>query len=162
MITSGELERLDAALLALRRFTQAPSTTDRGTKSSHGSNRVEISTVLVVDAVARWDPAGDCSIGDVAGALQVAHSTASRFVERAVQVGMIRRGRSSADPRRTVLSLTVAGWRLQREAVGFRTGRLEGLLADWSATDVTAFTTLLERFARRAHLTTEEMPRRSL
>lgn len=152
------MERLDAALLALRRFAQPPSTADRGTKSSPGSNRVELSTILVVDAVARLDPVEDCSIGAVAGALQVAHSTASRFVERAVQAGMISRGRSSTDPRRTLLSLTVAGRRLQREAVGFRTGRLEGLLAEWPAADVTTLTNLLERFARCAHPATEEMP----
>lgn len=143
--------RLDAALLALRRFLQVPSAEPRCTTLRDGGDRVEFSTVLVVDAVARLDHAVACSIGDVAHALQVAHSTASRLVERAVRAGMLRRGRSRKDPRRTVLQLTAAGGGLQREAVDFRTARLDALLSDWPAPDVTTFTRLLERFAHRAH-----------
>jgi DNA-binding MarR family transcriptional regulator len=158
MSRSDELERLDVALLALRRFAQAPSATGRAATVGHGRDQVEISTVLVVDAVARFDPGGDCSVGDVAGALQVVHSTASRLVERAVRTGMVHRGRSRSDPRRTVLSLTAAGQRLQRDAVDFRTGRLDALLAEWAADDVTTFTDLMERFARCAHRSTEKMP----
>lgn len=158
MDVSDELVRLDVALLDLRRFAQAPAVADQGTTLGYGRDRVEISTVLVVDVVARFDPVEACSIGDVARALQVAHSTASRFVERAVRTGMVVRGRSSSDPRRTVLSLTPAGRRLQRDAVDFRTARLDALLSDWPATDVTTFTNLLERFARCAHRSFEEMP----
>ena len=155
---SDELARLDAALLALRRFAEVPGAARRGSTLSHGSDRVEFSTVLVVDAVARFNPVGDCSIGDVAEALQVAHSTGSRLVERAVQAGMLYRSRSITDPRRTVLALTAAGQCLQREAVGFRTARLDALLTDWSAADVTTFAGLLERFARCAHPPIEETP----
>ncbi len=119
---------------------------------------MQISTVLVVDAVARRDGVGESSIADVAQGLDVAHSTASRLVARAETAGMLHRRRSTADPRRTVLSLTADGWSLQREAVAFRTARLESLLVDWSAVDVTTFTRLLERFARSAHPLTKERP----
>ena len=117
--------------------------------------------MLVVDAVARSDAIQECSISNVAETSHVAHSTASRLVERAARAGMLHRGRSTTDPRRTGLSLTAAGWRLQREAIGFRTGRLDALLSDWSAGDVTTFTRLLERFARCAHAPIEETQRRS-
>ena len=114
--------------------------------------------MLVVDAVARFNPVRDCSIGDVAKALQVAHSTGSRLVERAVQTGMLCRSRSNTDPRRTVLALTNAGQNLQREAAGFRTARLDALLMDWTAADVTTFADLLERFAQCAHPSIKETP----
>jgi len=151
-----ELVRLDTALLELRRFIEVPSAARPGPTGRHGVDRVDFSTVLVVDAVARFDGVGDCSIGNVAEALHVAPSTASRFVGRAAHAGMLHRGRSTTDSRRTVLVLTPVGWRLQREAVGFRTGRLGALLSDWSASDVATFTRLLERFARCAHPSTEE------
>ena len=119
---------------------------------------VQISTVLVVDAVARGDEAGECSVAAVAGALDVTHSTASRLVARAETAGMLHRGRSTTDPRRTVLRLAPEGRRLQREAVAFRTARLDSLLSDWPAADVTSFTHLLERFARTARSSTTQEP----
>lgn len=145
-----DLIRLDAALLDLRRFTEAPASGPRPTLE-HGASRVEISTVLVVDAIAKLGGEGECSIGTIAEALHVAHSTASRLVDRAVRAGMVRRHRSAADPRRATLSLLPEGRRLQREAVSFRTGRLEEILSDWSVADVIALTQLLERFTRCAH-----------
>lgn len=147
---SGEdLERLDAALLALRRFADAPASRG-GSTLVHGSERVEVSTVLVVGAVARRDTGEGCSIGTVAEELRVVHSTASRLIDRAVRAGMVQRTRSNTDPRRTDLALSAAGKELQRDALAFRTGRLEELLADWTADEVTTFTRLLERFARSA------------
>ena len=156
--TGEELERLDAAPLELRRFIEVPSRAPRRSTGRLGPDRVDFSTVLVIDAVARVEGAVECSIGTVAEALHVAHSTASRFVGRAEQAGMRHRGRSTTDPRRTVLSLTAAGRQLQREAVDFRTERLNALLSEWSAADVTSFSRLMERFARCAHPSTEESP----
>ena len=141
--------RLDVALLALRRFVDAPAPRG-GSTLVHGSDRVDISTVLVVDAVARRGTGVECSIGTVADELRVVHSTASRLIDRAEQAGMLHRSRSSSDPRRTVLALSAAGSRLQRDAIAFRTGRLEELLAGWTDLEVATFTHLLERFARSA------------
>lgn len=156
MSRSHDLVQLDTALLELRRFVEVPSVAPRGSSGRHGVDGVDFSTVLVVDAVSRCDD-GECTIGDVAESLRVAHSTASRFVARAALTGMLRRGASTTDSRRTVVVLTPFGLRLQREAVGFRTGRLEALLLDWSAADIATFARLMERFARCAHPTTEEM-----
>ena len=148
---SEDLVRIDAAILDLRRSTDVPvgSPTFR-----HGVVRVEVSTVLVVDAVSRaTDARRECSIGDVAAALQVVHSTASRLVDRAVKAAMITRDRAPGDPRRTVVALTREGENLQREAVHFRTGRLRGLLTDWSVGEVATFARLLQRFAHTTHTT---------
>ena len=153
----GDLKRLDVALLALRRFVDAPA--PRGDSTlAHDSARVEVSTVLVVDAVARRGAGGECSIGAVAEELRVVHSTASRLIDRAVRAGMLHRTRSSADPRRVVLTLSAAGEQLQREAIAFRTGRLAELLVAWSDDEVTTFTRLLERFAGSARPLKEQKP----
>lgn len=138
-----DLERLDAALLALRRLTSSP-----GPRAPlpHEGGQVEVSTMLVVDAVARVG-AARCSVGDVAEALTVTHSTASRLVERAARAGMVSRSRDPHEARRALLSLTPAGERLQEAATRFRTHRLATVTADWSAEDVAALARLLERFA---------------
>lgn len=153
-----DMVRLDSALLDLRRFSEAPGAARRGSTLAHGNERVEVSTVLVVDAVGRCQDVRECSVGDVARTLHVAHSTASRLVERAVRAGMLRNSRSTTDPRRAVLWLTAAGRRLQSDAVAFRIARLDALLSDWPAADVSTFTRLLERFARCAHSPTKETP----
>lgn len=142
-----DLARLDAALLGLRRLTSAPTVRSA---LEHEGGRVEVSTMLVVDALARQ--AGvDASVGSVAEALSVAHSTASRLVERAVEAGMVQRGRDPRQSQRTVLSLTASGRRLQAEAVRFRTAFLAAVTDDWSATDVAELAGHLERFAAAVH-----------
>lgn len=141
------LPRLDAALLSLRRLTNAPAARPQVT---HGDRRIEFSTMLVVDAIARLSgPSGqhEVSVVSVASALQVTPSTASRLVERAVASGMANRVASAVDPRRASLSLTSDGQALHADAVAFRTGRLRALLEDWSDEDLATFTELLERFA---------------
>lgn len=143
------LVRLDAALLSLRRLTSAPAARPQ---LVHGEQRVEFSTMLVVDSIARLSgPYGqdEVSVVDIANALQVTPSTASRLVERAVTAGMATRAASGVDPRRAALSLTSDGRALQADGIAFRTQRLEALLHDWPDRDRTTFTELLERFADR-------------
>ena len=84
---------------------------------SHAGVDIELSTMLVVDAIARSEP-GEVSVRLVADSLQVAPSTASRLVERAVQAGMVAGTSSENDPRVRVLHLTREGRRLQRAAPG--------------------------------------------
>lgn len=141
---ASDLERLDVALLALRRLVDAP-----GPSLSHGEDRIEVSTMLVVDAITR-SSAQQGTVGEVAETLQVAHSTASRLVDRAARAGMLVRTRADEDARRTRLVLTDAGRALQREAVGFRTQRLAEIVTDWPAADVAALAALLHRFATDA------------
>ena len=154
------LTRLDASLLDLRRFAQAPADLGDDVHVDRGA-AVQVSTMLVVDAVARHGGGAECSVGDVAEALDVVHSTASRLVARAETAGMVQRGRSAVDPRRTALSLTPEGRDLQHRAVGFRRARLESLLSDWSAPDIRTFTRLLERFAHAARESGQESPSES-
>jgi DNA-binding MarR family transcriptional regulator len=149
------LPRLDAALLSLRRLTNAPAARPRLTQ---GTQQIEFSTMLVVDAIARLGDSAtrhEVSVVDVANVLQVAPSTASRLVERAVKAGMTTRGPSGVDPRRAALALTRAGRALHADAIAFRTGRLRVLVRDWSEAELTVFTELFERFAERVRSDTD-------
>ena len=140
---SGSLDEIDAALIAIRRWADRPPARIQTTAGS-----IELSTVLVVDAIAR--SGRGTSVAAVASALDVAPSTASRLVDRAVSMGMVKRSAADDDPRRASLRLTPEGTDLQREAVAFRTGSLRTALHQWSSSEVACFAQLLTRFAADA------------
>jgi DNA-binding MarR family transcriptional regulator len=140
---------LDAALIRLRRLwaTGAP-------RLGRAGEAVEMSTVLVVDAVQRLtdgDPPTEATVAAVAEQLDVAASTASRLVDRAVTAGVVRRTRSAADPRRAPLVLTAEGRALAARATEFRLSYLDRLLAGWDESDRRTFADLLSRFATEVH-----------
>ncbi len=147
MRDDGVLEQLDSALLALRRFVSPELARPR---IEHEGTVIELSTMLVVDAIDR-SALGEVSVREVAESLQVAPSTASRLVDRAVGAGMVASAPSEDDPRRRVLHLTGAGRRLQRAARRHRTQRLGAATAEWSRDDLEHFAELLDRFARTIH-----------
>jgi DNA-binding MarR family transcriptional regulator len=142
----SDIERVDRALLRLRRMWDAPA------GIAHEGGVVEGSTLLVCLAIA--DATGAVGITEVTGALGVAHSTASRLVARAADAGMVDRAVSSTDPRRASLTLTPAGIRLVRASRDYRAGRLREMLADWPESDISALASLLTRFAE----TTGQLP----
>jgi DNA-binding MarR family transcriptional regulator len=137
-----DLGRADDALVRLRRLWSP----EHARVVDPDGRRVEMSSVLVVEVCAR---AGDdgLAVGEIAGQLDVEASTASRLVDRAVRAGLVERGRSAADARRSVIRLTADGRALRTEAFGFRLAWLGGVLDDWSDADVAAFAGFLERFA---------------
>ncbi len=147
-MTDDDLARLDRALLRLRRMWDAP------TGIAHEGRTVEGSTLLVCLAVAEG-PAGhpeggtgaETGVVEVAEALGVTHSTASRLVSRAVEAGMVVRGRSAVDPRRVALRLSAEGEGLVAASRRFRAGRLGAALAAWPPGDVADLADLLTRFA---------------
>lgn len=143
---------LDDALIQLRRFwvrtaPPAMATVDPGIP-------VEMSTVFVVDAVHRLQtvtPPGDVTVTAIAARLDVAASTASRLIDRAVTAAMVTRGTSEVDPRRVVLSLTEQGRELCTQASAFRRTYLSGVLDGWTVAEVDTLATLLDRFATGVH-----------
>jgi DNA-binding MarR family transcriptional regulator len=136
-MSADALAQIDAALLALRRFVEPPAVVD------HEGRRVEVSTVLVLDALS---DVGQATVTDVAEHLSIAHSTASRLVTRAVEAGMVSRQPSRHDSRAAVLEATPAGRRLHRAASRFRRQRLEHTLQSWSERDRAQLANLLRRF----------------
>lgn len=140
---------LDEALIRLRRLWAAGTP-----RLGRAGEAVEMSTLLVVDAVQRLagqEPAVEATVTLVAERLDVAASTASRLVERAVAAGVVRRTRSTTDPRRAPLELTEEGHSLAARALDFRLSYLRSLTGPWSAKDRDRLATLLGRFAAAVH-----------
>lgn len=141
-----DLASVDRALLRLRRIWDVPAGVD------HAGKRVEGSTLLVclvLDDLSAQAGSTEVGVTDVAAALDVAHSTASRLISRAAEAGMVSRGAASRDPRRAALTLTLQGRDLVAASREYRVARLSAALADWPAADVAALADLLSRFADR-------------
>lgn len=136
-----ELLAVDDALVRLRRLWSA---TPRG----RGGATVETSSVLVVEACARGAATGDdVTVGDVARFADVAHSTASRLVDRAARGGLVDKTPSPRDARAITLVLTATGRELRARSVAVRTDWLAGVIQDWPGQDVRDLARLLHRFA---------------
>jgi DNA-binding MarR family transcriptional regulator len=135
---------MDDALVRLRRLWNSPPPR----LVVEGDARIELSSVLVVEACFRGSAAGrEVSVGDVAQFADVRHSTASRLVDRAIGAGLVRRGVSADDARRVTLELTREGAALRARAVAFRSAWLRQVVAGWPLDDVSRFADLLGRFA---------------
>jgi len=142
MASRPDLQTLDRALISLRRFLTAPRVLDEG-------GAVELSTLLVVDGL----PAQGQSVSDVAARLDVAHSTASRFVTRAERAGAVTRTSAPDDTRQVLVAPTPAGRALADRATAFRLDRLADLLEGWAEEDVHVLADGLRRFAEASAAT---------
>ena len=145
--TSG-IDAIDDAFLRLRRLWSA----SRHQVEDDGITRVELSSLLVVEACARKvAERAEANVSDVAFLADVTSSTATRLVDAAVSAGFLQRQPSAYSGRRTALVLTPAGQALRRRAVEARRTWLSEQLAQWSESDVTQFGRLLQRFADELH-----------
>ena len=109
-----------------------------------------MSTVWVVEAIDQGGSSDGLSVAELAEALDVAHSTASRLVDRAAEAGTVTRESSPIDARKVVVSLTPAGQALANESRSFRMDYLARVTATWTTADQGSFATLLARFAEAA------------
>lgn len=142
---------LDAAMMRLRRVWAPPPASERAAVPDREHSAVELSKVLVVETCVRAVEAGsEASVADVAAFAGVAPSTASRFVRRAADAGMVRRAPAPGDGRRAAVRLTDAGRELHARARQFRLQRLATVIEEWEPDEIAQFTVLLDRFARRA------------
>jgi len=136
------LASLDDAFLRLRRLW---STSRQRIIQADGSY-VELSTLLVVEACARGATDG-VAVWDVADFADVAHSTASRLVQRAVDAGFVQRGLPPFGGRRSVLYLTRAGKSLHGVSLAARVRWLDRQLDGWPTGAVDDLAHLLHTFA---------------
>ena len=139
------LQELDDALLRLRRLWLHPARRRRFLAEL--GEPVELATLRTLRAI---DLAGgeEPSVGDVAAALVIDASTASRLVDQAVSGGYATRRPSQTDGRRSVLELTTAGADLLERSTKVRERLLAEVTTDWSTEDVATLTGLLERLHR--------------
>ena len=131
---------IDASLIGLRHLWSMPA------ERPASLGGVEMSTVWVVEALDRDGSSDGLTVAELADALDVAHSTASRLVDRALDAGVVARERSPIDARKVVVSLTPAGRVLANESRSFRMNYLAKLTATWTAADQGDFAALLARF----------------
>ncbi len=89
---------------------------------------------------------GSARMGELADALRVDASTATRAVNRLVDAGLARRKRSDEDGRVMVVALTKRGADAHRSLMVRRREAIEAILSDFSARDRVELATLLERF----------------
>lgn len=138
----AELEQLDHALVSLRRLWQHRRLQqDLAARTGTTVQPALIRTLRAVELSERDEPC----VGDVADALAVDPSTASRYVDQAVRDELVERTPSPADRRRAVLRVTAQGADLLEHANAARVAFLAELTDDWSAGDVRSLATLLDR-----------------
>ena len=143
MAVDGVIE-LDDAFLRLRRLWSA----SRQRIIQTDGRYVEMSTLLVVEACARGAAHHQpVSVADVAVFADVAPSTASRLVDRAVTAGFVHRTRPSAGSRPLALKLTAAGVSLHQISLAARLQWLKRQLDGWPAGAVADLAYLLTQFA---------------
>lgn len=136
------LEHLDDALVHTRRLLQRPGYRRRLRAALPAD--VELTVLRVLRAVERLD-ADAPTIGDVAEALVVDPSTASRFVDQAVTQGYLERRPCSSDRRRTRVAVTEVGRDLLAQATTARRDLLAGVTDGWPPADVETLAVLLDR-----------------
>lgn len=98
----------------------------------------------IVDAVAASPE--PVSVADVAVALAVDPSQASRRVAAAVEAGVVRRAAAQHDGRVSVIELTAEGRRLLDGMQSARRDLIRRATTGWSAADRRQFADLLARF----------------
>ena len=134
------LDELDEALVHVRRVLQRPGYRRRLLAAV--DRPLELATLRTLRAVERRQD-GDPCIGDVAEALAVDPSTASRTVDRAVAAGLLDRTPSERDRRRTSLVLTAQGAAVLDRVTAARRELLAEVTADWADADVERLSALL-------------------
>ena len=97
---------------------------------------------------------GPQRMADLAGALDVAPSTAGRMCDRLVRKGLIRRHRARVDRRAVLVSVTAAGRQVVDQATARRRALIEDILAKLPADTQQAAAEALAAFADAA----EEVP----
>ncbi len=134
------LAQMDRALIGLRHLWRTPPQVQ-----DPALGRIDMSTVWIVDALAQAQ--GELTIRDLAVVLDVAHSTASRLVDRAEACGAIVRARARTDARMVAVRLTGPGQELARTSRAFRGRHLHRATAGWTDAERSTFADLLTRFA---------------
>ncbi len=108
---------------------------------------LDLSDLDVLGLVPRDAPEGTgFAIGDVARAMRVDPSRASRIVTSLTERGFLRRVSDQSDARRTMLCRTPEGDRIFAEIRRIKLDVLAEVLADWTAEERAVFGVLFERF----------------
>lgn len=145
----AQLERLDRALLRMRRTVIRPESTAVPIPALRRT--VDLAKVLACLAISDLqgpdDPRRPVAVKDVAIALTLEHSTASRLLAETEAEGLIDRSTDASDRRRTVVHLTPTGEEVVAQSSAIRTWSIDAILSQWSPDELSAFTALIEKFS---------------
>lgn len=144
MTRETDLDALDDLLLGVRRLLQRP-----GYRREFFAQLGERMAPGVLRAVRAVDRLGELPcMGDLAAALSVDASTATRLVDQAVTAGYLERRPSPDDQRRTAVVLTAEGKDLLGRANTVRRRLLGDVTAAWPEQDLSTLAELLARLTR--------------
>lgn len=142
------IERLDRALLRMRRVVVRPEITSVPIPAA--GRTIDIAKVMACLAIADLaqpeDHVAPVAVKDVAATLALEHSTTSRLLAETETAGLVRRRTDPADRRRTTVELTATGRAVVEQSAAIRTWAIDNLLSGWEPADVVTFTELIERF----------------
>ncbi len=108
-----------------------------------GSDALDLGQVDALDLLVFH---GSVRMGELADALRVDASTATRAVNRLVDAGLAQRKRSDDDGRVMVVAITKRGSEVHKALMERRREALAGILAGFSPRDRLELAALLERF----------------
>jgi DNA-binding MarR family transcriptional regulator len=103
---------------------------------------MELSHLDLLLLVHRLEPTQEITVGTLARHMNLDHSRASRIVAELVKRGLLRRGLSQEDARRSLVVLTPNG----NACLDRMRETMEQLLSEWSREDLRAFADLFDRF----------------
>lgn len=162
METESQVDRIDAALVELRRLGRPhPHRRARGASGgirghdAHGHHRdhgerwrerrvVGLARHRMLSVLSERPGLG---ITELAEAIGVDQPRASRLVNDAADAGLIQRGPDPRDGRRSVVELTPTGREHLERTMRERRAAIEGGLEGFTASEAATFADLLERFS---------------
>lgn len=143
------IERLDRALLRMRHTVVRPEITSVPIPALQRT--VDLAKVMaclvIADLQGLEDSSGPVTVKDVASALELEHSTASRLLTETEAEGLVIRSTDPTDRRRTLAELTSTGQAVVEQSSAIRTWAIDTMLSEWSSRDLATFTELVERFS---------------
>jgi DNA-binding MarR family transcriptional regulator len=136
----AQIERLDAALLAIAHFFESREVHALVQASGAPENRSLFRALRAVR-----DLPAPVSISDVQREVALSHPATCRLIDRCVAEGLIDRRQSASDRRHARLTLTEAGLDSARAMEQARQTVVAALFENWPSQDKSDLLTLLQR-----------------
>jgi DNA-binding MarR family transcriptional regulator len=137
-VLTDEQRRIGAAMRELRRGVAMQRFRER----VYGESSLDVGQHDALDVIVT---AGEVRMGDVAAALRIEPSTATRTVARLEEAGLVERRRSDADARAVVVAPTPAGQAVHAATVASATAAMDELLTRFSNDEQRQLAELLGR-----------------
>jgi DNA-binding MarR family transcriptional regulator len=112
---------------------------------------MELSHVDLLLLVRRLASTQEITVGTIARHMNLDHSRASRIVAELVKRGLLRRGLSQEDARRSLVVLTPDGDACLDRMREIKHETMEQVLSEWSREDLKVFADLFDRFVESIH-----------